>query len=140
MMPNTTKWGTMLNPRKWRPDAKLNLRSLALWGIAGAVTCGIALLGPSRHPGDWLARGNLVALATAVLAGAYALGYGVIGWAARRVTPVAAFGSTLLAAGLFLIGLHYLPASAPWREATTGNGLALFIAGIVLQLRAARPA
>ena len=77
----------MLNPWKWRPDAKLNVRSIALWGIAGAVMCAVALLGPSPHASDWLARGNLVALATAVLAGAYALGYGVIGWAARRVTP-----------------------------------------------------
>lgn len=139
-MPDTRKWGPMLRARKWRFDVNGNARGLALLGIAGAVLLGMALLGPSRHAGDWLARGNLVALATAVLAGAYALGYGVIGWAARRVTPVAAFGSVLLAAGLFLIGLHYLPASAPWRETTTGNGLALFIAGIVLQLRAARPA
>lgn len=81
-------------------------------------------------------RVELAILVFAVLAGAFVFSDAVIGFAARRISGMAAAGGILMAAGLFLMGADLLPSVRARGSILAIASAALLIAGLALQARA----
>jgi hypothetical protein len=110
------------------------------WMITCAVLLGVAAFADPARAAAWSVHTTVGALGVATLAGTYALGYAVVGVVARGLSLRQVAGSVLLALGLFLVGLHFLPHTGVGAQLLTSGGVALFIAGLAWHVREARRA